>query len=151
MKQLVGWFATNHVAANLVVALAVVAGFAALLQIPVKVNPEVDLPTIGITVPYLGAAPKEVESAVCTRVEERLTGITGVKEVHSLATTDACQINVQLAADADGDRVLDEVQNQVDAIDTFPEQVERRSFAFSSTALRSSWSWRSPDPRMNAN
>ena len=130
MKRLVGWFAANHVAANLIVGLAVIAGLAALLRIPVKVNPDVDIPTIGITVPYLGAAPKEVESAVCTRVEERLNGIAGVKEVSSLATAGACQINVQLTSDADGDRVLDEVQNQVDAIDTFPEQVERPIIRF---------------------
>ena len=130
MKQLVNWFANNHVAANLFAGLAVVAGFVAMLQIPVKVNPDVDHPTIGITVPYLGAAPKEVESAVCTRVEERLTALVGVKEVYSLATDGACQINVQLTADADGDRVLAEVQNQVDAIDTFPEQVERPIIRF---------------------
>ena len=122
---MIAWFATNHVAANLLMGLAVIAGLAALTQIPVKMYPDVEIPIISVNVPYLGAAPEEVESGVCTRVEERIEGITGVKELNSIASEGLCTTNVELFFDADSARVLDEVQNQIDSIDTFPEEAEK--------------------------
>ncbi|MYE49994.1 MAG: hypothetical protein F4X81_00840 [Gammaproteobacteria bacterium] len=125
MKRMIAWFATNPVAANLLMGFAVIAGLAALVQIPVKMYPDVEVPIISVTVPYLGAAPEEVETGVCARVEERLEGITGIKELNSIAREGLCTTNVELFFDADNARVLDEVQNQVNAIDTFPEETEK--------------------------
>ena len=85
MKRMIAWFATNHVAANLVMGFAVLAGLASLGRVPIKPYPDFDVPLIVVTVPYLGAAPEEVETGVCARIEERLTGITGIKEVRSLS------------------------------------------------------------------
>ena len=125
MKRMIAWFATNPVAANLLMGFAVIAGLAALVQIPVKMYPDVEVPVISVSVPYLGAAPEEVETGVCARVEERLEGITGVKELNSIAGEGLCTTNVELFFDANNARVLDEVQNQVNAIDTFPEETEK--------------------------
>ena len=125
MKRMIAWFATNHVAANLLMGFAVIAGLAALTRIPVKTYPDVEIPIISVSVPYLGAAPEEVESGVCTRIEERVEGITGVKELNSIASEGLCTTNVELFFDADSARVLDEVQNQVNSIDTFPEETEK--------------------------
>ena len=125
MKRMIAWFATNPVAANLLMGFAVIAGLAALLRIPVKMYPDVEVPIISVSVPYLGAAPEEVETGVCARIEERLEGITGVKELNSVASEGHCTTNVELFFDADNARVLDEVQNQVNAIDTFPEETEK--------------------------
>ena len=125
MKRMIAWFATNPVAANLLMGFAVIAGLAALVQIPVKMYPDVEVPVISVSVPYLGAAPEEVETGVCARIEERLEGITGVKELNSIAGEGLCTTNVELFFDANNARVLDEVQNQVNAIDTFPEETEK--------------------------
>ena len=125
MKRMISWFATNHVAANLLMGFAVIAGLAALTRIPVKMYPDVEIPIISVSVPYLGAAPEEVETGVCTRIEERVEGITGVKELNSIASEGLCTTNVELFFDADSARVLDEVQNQVNSIDTFPEETEK--------------------------
>ena len=125
MKRMIAWFATNHVAANLLMGFAVIAGLAALTRIPVKMYPDVEIPIISVSVPYLGAAPEEVETGVCTRIEERIEGITGVKEINSIASEGLCTTNVELFFDADSARILDEVQNQVNSIDTFPEETEK--------------------------
>ncbi len=125
MKRMIAWFATNHVAANLLMGFAVIAGLAALTRIPVKMYPDVEIPVISVSVPYLGAAPEEAETGVCTRIEERIEGITGVKELNSVASEGLCTTNVELFYDADSARVLDEVQNQVNSIDTFPEETEK--------------------------
>lgn len=125
MNRIVAWFATNHVAANLLMGFAILAGLASLTRIPVKLYPDVDLPIITVTVEYLGAAPEEVESGVCTRIEEHLDGLDGIKELRAIASEGVCTVQVELFFDADRQRALGEVENRVNAIDTFPEETEK--------------------------
>ena len=125
MNRIVAWFATNHVAANLLMGLAILAGLASLTRIPVKLYPDVDLPIITVTVEYLGAAPEEVESGVCTRIEEHLDGLDGIKELRAIGSEGVCTVQVELFFDADRQRALGEVENRINAIDTFPEETEK--------------------------
>ncbi|MEK9893158.1 MAG: efflux RND transporter permease subunit, partial [Pseudomonadales bacterium] len=84
MDRVIAWFATNHIAANLLLILIVLAGLSAVLTMPQKSFPDIDVPIVTVTIPYLGAAPEEVEQGVCIRVEEELDGIEGVKEIRSV-------------------------------------------------------------------
>ena len=125
MKRMIAWFATNHVAANLVMGFSVLAGLAAMTRIPVQIYPDVDFPFITITVPYLGAAPEEVASGVCARIEERVGGISGIKEMLSRSEEGICVVNLTLFLEADTTEVLNEVESTVNAIDTFPDETEK--------------------------
>jgi len=125
MNRVIAWFATNHVAANLVMGFAVLAGLAALQRIPVKLYPDFELPVIVVTVPYLGAAPEETESDVCARIEEPLKGITGIKEIRSVSAEGLCTVEVELFLDADRSHTLAEVENRILAIDSLPNETER--------------------------
>jgi multidrug efflux pump subunit AcrB len=125
MKSIIAWFANNHVAANLLMALIVLAGLVSLPRMPMKSFPDIDIPMISISVPYLGAAPEEVEEGVCVRIEEELEGIEGVKQIRSTANEGICSVQVELFEDADEAKALDDVKNRVDAIDTFPEETEQ--------------------------
>ena len=125
MKPIIAWFASNHVAANLLMMLIILAGLVTLPQMQRKSFPDIDIPVISITVPYLGAAPEEVEEAVCVRIEEQLEGIEGVKHIRSTANEGICTVSVELLESADESRALDEVKNRVDSIDTFPRETEK--------------------------
>ena len=125
MNRVIAWFATNHVAANLVMAFAVLAGLAAVQRIPVKLYPDFDLPLIVVTVPYRGAAPQETETDVCTRIEEQLRGIAGVKEIRSLSVEGLCTVEVELFLDVDRPQTLAEVENRILAIDSLPAEADR--------------------------
>ena len=125
MKRMIAWFATNHVAANLLMGFAILAGLASLSRVPVILYPDFDLPMIVVTVEYPGAAPEEVESGVCSRIEERLEGITGIKEVRSISAAGLCTVHVELFIAADRSQTLGEVENQINAIDTFPAETEK--------------------------
>jgi len=125
MKPIIAWFAANHVAANLLMGLIILAGLVTIPQMQRKSFPDIDIPVISITVPYLGAAPEEVEEGVCVRIEEELDGIEGVKQIRSNANEGMCTVSVELYETADSAKALDEVKNRVDSIDTFPEQTEK--------------------------
>jgi multidrug efflux pump subunit AcrB len=125
VKGPIAWFAHNHVAANLLLGVIVVAGLVSLPRMPQKSFPDIDVHAITIAVEYLGAAPEEVEEGVCIRIEEELEGIEGVERIRSVANEGACAVTVELFEDADQNRALDDVKNRVDSIDTFPEEAEQ--------------------------
>ncbi len=124
MSGVIGWFARNGVAANLLMVLIVVWGLFALIDIPVEVFPSLETRSITVTVPYLGAAPEEVEQGVCLRIEEAVQDLEGVDRIRSTAAEGVGTVVVELDADADTREVLDEVKSRVDAIPTFPVETE---------------------------
>ena len=125
MRGAIAWFASNHVAANLLMGVIVIGGLVALPRMPQKSFPDLDIGLITVSVEYLGAAPEEVEEGVCIRIEEELEGIEGVERIQSTANEGFCSVRVELFEDADEARALDDVKSRVDAIDTFPEETEK--------------------------
>ena len=125
MNGTISWFARNPVAANLLMVFLVASGFIAATRVSSEVFPEITLDRILVEVPYLGAAPEEVEEAVCVRIEEAIQGVDGIKQIISTASEGMGSVMVEIELGADVRQVLDDIKNQVDAIDTFPEQTEK--------------------------
>ena len=86
---------------------------------------DIDVKVVSVTVPYLGAAPQEVERAVCTRVEEAIEGVEGIDKMRSTATEGACNVGVELAVDANEGVALNEIKSRVDGINSFPVETEK--------------------------
>ncbi len=124
-SRIVAWFAANPVAANLLTALLVLGGAAALALIPVKPYPEFDVPAVVVSMAYPGAAPEEVEEGICRRIEDQTRGISGIERVRSTAGEGLCTVRLDLFFDADHSRVTEEVQSRVRSIDTFPLDAEQ--------------------------
>ncbi len=124
LKDGIAWFARNPVAANLMMVFIIMSGAMATQAVREEVFPELELNRVRINVPYLGAAPEEVESGVILRIEEAIQGIDGIKEIQSTASEGSASVMVELELGADARRVVDEVKNQVDAITTFPIETE---------------------------
>ncbi|MEE2664145.1 MAG: efflux RND transporter permease subunit [Myxococcota bacterium] len=125
MTGVIAWFARNHVAANLLMALLVVGGITAMYRVQVKSFPDIDRPIVNVGVTYLGAAPEEVEEGVCIRIEEEIQGITGIEKLTSSAAEGACGVTAELLQGYPVDRALSEIKNAVDSITTFPEETEK--------------------------
>ncbi len=125
MKGMIGWFAANPVAANLLMALVVVGGITSLPTIPKRTFPDIDIPVINISVEYLGAAPEEVEESVCVRIEEAIDGVEGIEQIRSTAVEGVCGVSAELMVGADETRALADIKNRVDAITTFPDETEK--------------------------
>ena len=122
---MIAWFAKNPVAANLMMVFIVVSGAISILNINSEVFPELELDIISIEVPYLGAAPEEVEEAVCVRIEEAIQGLDGIKEITSTASEGMGLVMIELELGADARKVVEDVKSRVDAIDTFPIETEK--------------------------
>ena len=123
----IAWFARNPVAANLIMVLIIAGGLVSLFggAIVQEVFPEFSIDLILVQVPYPGAAPEEVEEAVCVRIEEAVQGLVGIKKLTSRARENFGVVTVHVETDADSRKLLDEVKARIDAIDTFPEETEK--------------------------
>jgi len=124
-QGVLGWFASNHVAANLMMLTIMAAGLLSIKSIKVEVFPDMSVDVITISVPYLGATPAEVEEGVCQRVEEAVAGIEGIKRLSSTASEGTGTITVEVEEYADVKEVLDDVKAEVDRIITFPKETEK--------------------------
>ena len=122
MNGMIAWFARNSVAANLLMVFIVVSGLIGAFNVRAETYPEFSLDRIDVQVPYLGAAPEEVEEAVCIRIEEAIQGIDGIKQITSTASEGMGSVVVEVEMVADPRKVLDDIKS---AIDTFPEQTEK--------------------------
>ena len=125
MKGAIEWFARNGVAANLMMVFIMMSGIIAVTTVRKEVFPEIELDRINIQVPYLGAAPEEVEDAVTIRIEEAIQGLDGIKQIQSTAAEGMGTVTVELELGADARKVVDEVKSSVDAITTFPVEAEK--------------------------
>ncbi|HSO22567.1 MAG TPA: efflux RND transporter permease subunit [Chondromyces sp.] len=130
------WFASNHVASNILMLFILVSGALSLANVVIEVFPEFDTDTITIRVPYRGASPAEAEEGVCLRVEEAIASIEGIKRIRSVAQENLGTVIVELQEDADNREVLDDVKAAVDRIETFPLETEKPVVAETETRRR---------------
>ena len=122
---IIAWFARNPVAANLLMVGIILVGLFSYTTINKKMFPEFNPNIISISVPHLGAAPEEVEKSVILKLEEAIENIEGVKKITSTAREGMGRVTLELQSGYSMSEKLDEVQQQVDAITTFPSQTEK--------------------------
>ena len=122
---LIGWFAKNHVAANLMMFAIILGGLAGVFFLKKETFPEFQSNMIQIQVPYLGAAPEEVEKAVILRIEEAIESIEGIHEISSTASEGMGSVRVELKEGVETADMTDELKLAIDGISTFPNETER--------------------------
>ncbi len=124
-KGLIAWFAANHVAANLLMLMIVAFGIVSAVSIRKQTTPDFELNTIIVRVPYLGAAPQEVEEGVVVKIEEAIQDIDGIVEINSVAREGLGSVTAEVSSDSNINEILSEVKTRVDAISTFPGLTEK--------------------------
>lgn len=124
-KGIIAWFAANHVAANLLMILIIVAGLISANSIRKETNPVFELNMIQVRVPYLGAAPQEVEEGVVIKIEEAIEDLQGIKRIRSNSYEGSGNVTIEVEQDADLTQVLSDVKTRIDAIATFPALTEK--------------------------
>ena len=125
MESLIRWFVNNKVVSNLLMILIIITGATTIPMLKMEVFPEIDLNIINVSAVYPGATPSDVEEAICIKIEERLQGLDGVKKITSNASENVGSVNVEIISGEDPNDLLDRIKAEVDAIDTFPDNVEK--------------------------
>lgn len=125
MGKVITWFVDNPVAANLMMLIFLAGGAISLLTMHKEEFPNIEPGIIMVQVPYLGAAPEEVEQAVCIRIEEAIEGVDGIDRMRTTANEGMCTVILELLPDTEITTALNEIKGKVDAISTFPAETEK--------------------------
>lgn len=97
-----------------------------------EVFPAFELDNISISVAYPGASPEEVEQGIVLAIEDSIQTIEGIKEITSTANEGSASVRAELRDDASPQSVLQDIQQEIDRISTFPEDAEDPVISISS-------------------
>lgn len=125
MSWMTKWFINNPVAANLLMMAIVISGVLAFGLLRVESFPQIAPSSISITVAYPGGTAQQIDESVTQRIEESISGIPGIKQITSQSSAGVSRVVVRKTSSADLDKLLDDIRNQVNAINGFPVQAER--------------------------
>lgn len=119
------WFASNSVAANLLMVLILCAGVWSAFTIKKRTFPEFEINSISISVAYPGASPVDVEQGITIKVEEAVSSIAGIEKTSSTAREGISTTTLQMTSGFDIEKVLDKVEIAINAIRGLPVNSER--------------------------
>ena len=121
----IAYMARNSIAANLLMIILVAGGIWTMFKIQKEVFPEFQLDYVEVNVEYPGAAPEEVEQGILLPVEEAIRGIQGIKEIVSTAREGSGEVLIELIGGADRMKVFQDIDQAVNRIRTFPDDIEQ--------------------------
>jgi multidrug efflux pump subunit AcrB len=130
-KGPIAWMVKNPVAANLLMLLCLIGGFATFTTIKQEVMPDMTEDSVSIRVTYSGGTPEEMEQSVCLAVEEAVRSLEGVDEVTSVASEGSATISAELMEGVDRIKVYQDIKSEVDRITTFPDGAEEPEVSLS--------------------
>jgi len=94
----------------------VVFGLASLTRLDTDEFPAIDAPIVFLAIAYPGAAPDVVEREVVSRVEDKISGISGVDKINSTSTDGFAQIIVQFVFSKPVDQATQDIRDAISAI-----------------------------------
>jgi len=120
----IAWMARNPIAANLLMVLLLVGGVWTAFTMHKEVFPQFQLDMVEVSVSYPGASPEEVEQGILLPVEEAIRGVQGIREITSTAWEGTGRVRLELVSGAERMRVFQDIDQAVNGIRTFPEDIE---------------------------
>ena len=106
----------NHVFAWMLMAGLLIFGGLAFARMGVSQLPNVDYPTVSVSVNLDGAAPEVMELDVVDPIEGVLTTIPGIKSLSSSSRTGSARITVEFDLDRDIDAAVQEIQSALSRV-----------------------------------
>ena len=116
--------AQHRVAANLLMAMMVLAGLFTMKSIPSQLDPPAKFPVVAVEVEWRGAAAEDIEELITTPIESQLRTINDLYELRSNTKNGSVRINAIFNHDADMTLSLDTVKQRVANLRNLPPTIE---------------------------
>jgi HAE1 family hydrophobic/amphiphilic exporter-1 len=94
----------------------VVFGLASLARLDTDEFPDIDQPIVFVGIVYPGAAPDVVEREVVTRIEDRISSISGIDKINSSSTDGFAQIVIQFVFSKDVNIATQDVRDAISLV-----------------------------------
>lgn len=124
MKNLIHFFVRHPAMVSLGLLLLFLIGAIAFSQVRYTMDPSEAENEIYIDIVYRGASPLEIEERAVSRIEDNLRGIEGLDRFTSVSRENSGRITVEFFESTDLNEALNDVENAVNRIDDFPEEMD---------------------------
>jgi multidrug efflux pump subunit AcrB/outer membrane protein TolC len=119
----------------LLIGVIVSFGMVSYIGLPREASPDVKIPVVMVTTPYIGVSPEDVESLVTIPIENELAGVKDLKKLSSTSAEGVSVVSLEFEPDVVISDALQRVRDRVDrAKPKLPEDVEEpevREISFS--------------------
>ncbi|QIB66668.1 efflux RND transporter permease subunit [Kineobactrum salinum] len=122
--SLIGSFTRHPLAANLLMILLILAGFWAIRQLTVQLNPGQPATTVEVLLSWPGAAAEDIEKLVTQPVEYQLRGLQNLRSMTSTTQDSSTRLELQFVAGTNMGEALDRVKQQFDQARDLPPDLE---------------------------
>ncbi len=119
------WSIRHSITIFVLILVLGISGFIAYQSLPREAEPDITIPFIMVTTPYIGVAPADIEALVTDPIEEELEQLRDVREITSTSAEGASIIAIEFEPGIDIDDALQKVRDRVDtAQPELPEDAE---------------------------
>ncbi|MFY8274107.1 efflux RND transporter permease subunit [Pseudoalteromonas sp. SSDWG2] len=99
-------------------------GLVAFSMLPLREYPDIDSPIVSVSTSYPGASSEIIETKITQVIENRISGIEGIKSITSSSRNGRSNITIEFNIDRDIDAAANDVRERVSrALDNLPDQV----------------------------
>ena len=89
-------------------------------------NPEVNFGTVVVTTAYPGAGPEDVNQLITRKVEQAVSGVSGIREVQGQSQEGISVVTIQLELGVDTESAVNDIRTKVDGIlNTIPKDARK--------------------------
>ncbi|WP_218311685.1 efflux RND transporter permease subunit [Alteromonas antoniana] len=111
--------------ATVINLLLVIFGVVAVSMLSLREYPDIDPPIVSINTQYPGASANIVETRITQLIEDRISGIEGIKNITSTSRNGRSDITIEFKLSRDIDAAANDVRERVSrALNNLPDQAE---------------------------
>ena len=111
--------------ATVVNLLLIVFGLVAISLLSLREYPDIDTPIVSISTNYPGASASIVETRITQILEDRISGIEGIKNITSTSRNGRSNINIEFKLSRDIDAASNDVRERISrALNNLPDQAD---------------------------
>jgi HAE1 family hydrophobic/amphiphilic exporter-1 len=110
------WSIKQPIPSILMFLILSIVGVMSYLSLGIDENPNIDMPTVTVSVTESGAAPSELETQVTRRVEDAIAGIGNIKHISSTINEGSSQTIIEFELGTNVDRAVNDVRDAITRI-----------------------------------
>lgn len=116
---------TRPVFATVLSLLLIAFGLVSFSRLALREYPDIDPPVVSVDTSYPGASANIVETRITEVIEDRISGVEGIKHVSSTSSDGRSSINIEFDVGRDIEAAANDVRDRVSGImDDLPEDAD---------------------------
>ncbi len=116
---------TRPVFASVISLLLIAFGLVSFSKLALREYPDIDPPVVSIDTTYKGASANIVETRITEIIEDRISGVEGIKFIESTSSDGRSRINIEFDVNRNIEAATNDIRDRVSGvIDNLPEEAD---------------------------